>query len=211
MTRLLLIAMLLVTMSVARENPFFSAEGTKALPVSTNKIKVMEPLQRAAINLPGSARVIKQVTVEYQNLDGSLAKKSISLDQSVDWHLPIFISQTFTTDERPAQKRDAYSAKDFALVADFDVISFYQSGNDLRIVTKDEMMRHFMLIDPHRIAIDYRHDGSFSTVSKKIDAKPFKKVRLGNHDGYYRVVIMLDGQYKYKIKEEMNGQLLSCY
>ncbi|MDP2894442.1 MAG: AMIN domain-containing protein, partial [Sulfurimonas sp.] len=33
----------------------------------------------------------------------------------------------------------------------------------------------------------------------------FKDVRIGNHDGYYRVVVELDGYYRYDFKKISNG------
>jgi len=211
MLRHLFALIILFDLSYARENPFFFAEGTKALPVSSNKTKSIEPLRRAAITLPASARVIKKVTIDYQNLDGSIAKKTISLDRSVDWHLPIFVSQTFTTDEKPEKKRHTLSGKEFSLIADMDVVRYYQSGNTLRIETADKLIRHFMVIKPHRIVMDFKREMELSTRSKKLKGKPFTKIRMGNHDGYYRVVIELDGQYHYKIEAEANAQLLTCY
>jgi hypothetical protein len=55
-----------------------------------------EPLKRATIAISSQARVIKKVTVEFKNLDGSIESKSIDLDNAIDWHLPLFISQKYT-------------------------------------------------------------------------------------------------------------------
>lgn len=202
---------ILTSLLQARENPFFSAEDTKGLPVSSNRSKDFEPLKRAAVNLPDSARVLKEVTVQYQNLDGSLATTSIALDHSVDWHLPIFISQTFSTDEKVLKKKVTTTRATYKLIADLDEALFYQAGNSMRIKTSDKLIRHFMITRPHRVVMDFEKEANFRSRSKDISDKPYKKIRMGNHDGYYRVVIELDGQYHYKIVSEDDAQVLTCY
>ena len=78
----------------ARENPFFFDSSLKQFPYTSNSDKNLPPLKRAAITLPSKARIIEKVTVSYKTLDGSVEEKSIILGNSIDWHLPIFISQS---------------------------------------------------------------------------------------------------------------------
>ena len=96
MVRMFLILLFLLINLSARENPFFPAEGEMDIPVSSNSDFSLPPLKRATITLPPEARVINSVTISYKNLDGSIENKSIKLENSVDWHLPIFISQSYT-------------------------------------------------------------------------------------------------------------------
>ena len=37
----------------------------------------------------------------------------------------------------------------------------------------------------------------------------FTKIRVGNHDGYYRVVVELDGYYRYKLAKQADGCLVT--
>lgn len=211
MFRFLLLPIVLFSLTQARDNPFFPTEGIKNLPVSSNKIKSFTPLQRVALNLPGSARIVKEVTIRYQNLDGSIDSKSILLDHSVDWHLPIFISQTFTTDEKPTPKIEKIPEKKYKKIVNFGEAAFYQAGNSMKIKTADKLIRHFMVVKPHRIVMDFKKVADFRSKTKKISGAPYKKIRMGNHSGYYRVVIELDGQYHYTIKYEEKALVLTCY
>jgi hypothetical protein len=43
---------------------------------------------------------------------------------------------------------------------------------------------------------------------KKIPNSIFKEVRIGNHDGYYRVVVELDGLYRYDFKKVVDGYII---
>ena len=200
---------MLLFISQARENPFFPAEGIKDLPLSSNIIDTYAPLKRAAVALPDSARVIKEVTVRYQNLDGSIDTKSISLDHSVDWHLPLFISQSYG-DIEPLESEEPARKQTYKQLVDFGEASFWQRGKTMRIRTDDMPIRHFMMIEPHRMVIDFKRDASFRSKTHKIDGKPFTNVRLGNHKGYYRAVIELDGQYRCSVEKQPGSVDVSC-
>ena len=217
MYRYLLPMLLLFGALDARDNPFFPAEGMKDLPVTSSSVQSFDPLKRAAVTLPDSARVLKKVTVEYQNLDGSLGTRSIDLDHSVDWHLPLFVSQSYSAtkdDNAPLPETAPATAKPtvYTLLADFGVVRFYQSGKTLKVTTSDPLLRHFMLVEPHRIVLDFKRDADFRSKVKTIkDGNPFKEIRIGNHNGYYRTVIELDGQYRYHIDQNEGYINIVCH
>lgn len=179
--------------------------------VTTNKPKSFEPLKQASVTLPDSARVIKEVTVRYQNLDGSLDTRTISLENSVDWHLPIFVSQSYSAQAPRKEVVSRSKQTGYKNAAAFSEATFYQSGKKMRIKTADRLLRHFMMIKPHRIVMDFERVTDFRSKSKVINSAPYKAVRLGNHDGYYRAVIELDGQYQYKVGKEAGMILLEVY
>ncbi|WP_345992778.1 AMIN domain-containing protein [Sulfurimonas sp. HSL-1716] len=192
----------------ARENPFFPSKDSQDLSISTNKVQKYEPLKRATLTLPSSARVIREVSVEYVNLDGSIEKKSISLDNSIDWHLPIFISQSYTNDTAVQENIPMKKEEKYEKVADYKFISFSVKNKRLKIITKDKKIRNFMLIDPYRIVIDFKRVCDFRSYQENVKNSVYKTIKIGNHDGYYRVVIELDGQYEYTLKREKKGYLL---
>jgi len=219
---IILLISLIISLN-ARENPFFPSKDSQNLSISTNKLQKYEPLKRATLTLPSSARVLREVSVEYVNLDGSIEKKSISLDNSIDWHLPLFISQSYTNDDgsekapmlqkEEVSKKEKISKKEqrFKKVADYGFISFFLNAKALKIVTKDRMIRHFMLVSPYRIVIDFRRDDDFRSYQKDLKNSIYKSIRIGNHKGYYRVVIELDGQYEIDFKKDTGNYLLGCY
>lgn len=216
MYRFLLIFSLIATLLEARDNPFFPAEGVKDLPVTSSEVQAFDPLKRAAISLPDSARVLKKVTVKYQNLDGSIGEQSIDLDNSVDWHLPLFVSQSYSATKDESVPETAApqmkASPEFKKLVAFSEAAFYQSDKTLKVVTKDPLLRDFMLVEPHRIVLDFKRDADFLTKVKVIkEGAPFTTIRLGNHRGYYRVVIELDGQYRYEIDKRDGAVFLHCY
>ena len=208
MIKVFLITVFLFVSISARENPFFPSEGEKDIPVTSNTGKSLPKLKRATIQLPSYARAIKKVTIEYQNLDGSIENKSTELDNSIDWHLPIFISQSYNDQVIKSQvtKKTKLAYKNIIKIKYAD---FYTSKNSFKIITKDKLLRDFLLVQPHRIVIDFKRDASFKSYIKKIPNSIFTKIRIGNHSGYYRVVIELDGFYRYKLKTISSGYLIT--
>ena len=195
----------------ARENPFFPSKDSQDFSITTNKIEQHEQLKRATMTLPSSARVIREISVEYVNLDGSIERKSITLDNSIDWHLPLFISQSYTDNMENAQILPVEKEQQFASVADYKFISFSTLDKSLKIITKDKKIRSFMLVDPYRIVMDFKAEYDFRSFHKALKNSIFKSIRIGNHRGYYRVVIELDGQYKYDLKKESDSYIVHCY
>ena len=209
----------------ARENPFFPYQNQKDLILTNNNTEKFTPLQQASILLPNSARVLKKVIIEIQNLDGSISKRELVLNQGIDWHLPIFISQNYNTAVNNTKKaivekkikKDKKSVKSnknvkkikkeispvnqFQLLCKYRFIHFYYKENELLIDTEDTLIRDFLLPNPHRIVLDFKKKAFFSTYKKRLNKKFFKSIVIGNHKGYYRVVLTLDGKYTYTIQK----------
>lgn len=198
----------------ARENPFFPSPDVKDLPYTSNESTFLPKLERASLTLPSNARVIKKVTVEYENLDASIENKVIELNHTVDWHLPIFISQNYSLENTKIsqEKKDSLGKKvvqKYKKIAEIKNLSFFTSKNKLKIISGDKLIRNFLLGQPHRIVLDFKKESNFKTYIKKIEKSVFTKIRIGNHDGYYRVVVELDGYYRYKLKKQADGCLIT--
>ena len=202
--KFLFITLFLLLSLNARENPFLPTPGEKDIPFTSNANNSKPALKRATIEIPKYARLLQKVTIEYKNLDGSIESKSIELDNSIDWHLPLFISQTYTQN---IDKKEPTKNKKFKKIASMKHASFYISDKKLKIVTKDKIIRNFLLVQPHRIVLDLDKDTRFKGYTKKNKGEYFSKIRVGNHDKYYRIVIELDGYYRYKMKKTSDGYL----
>lgn len=203
MIKYLIITIIIFSVAHSRENPFFPAKGEQGMPTTSNKDLSVAPLKRAAISLPSSARRVEKVTVTYKNLDGSIENKSIDLNNAIDWHLPIFVSQSMgvldnnqVKSVKPKKYTHLYTSKN---------IKFYKKEKELKVVTKDQMIRSFLLTNPHRVVFDFKKDVNLKSETKDFSTSIFKKLTLGTHDGYYRAVIVLDGQYKFNKSKQPYG------
>ncbi len=196
----------------ARENPFFNADEA-SMPITSNQQILKAPLQRASISLPSTARTIESVSIRYKNLDGSQVTKRLQLDNSIDWHLPIFISQTYTPIKKESQHtsiKTAQKQKNFQAIYKLPFIAFYQSGKRLKVVTQAPLIRDFVLVRPHRIVFDLRENLEMRSFIKKLTHNTiFTKIRIGNHKGYYRVVVELDGYYSYTLEKHKNSYIFN--
>ena len=188
---------LFFTSLVARENPFFPMEGEKDIAYTSNTKESIPPLKRATITLPTQARILEKVVIHYKNLDGSQESQELTINNSIDWHLPIFISQNYNINELKTKPYE----NSYKEVASIQYAKFFTQDKALKIETKDKLLRHFTLVQPHRIIVDFQRDASIKSYKKSNQNSPFRQIRVGNHNGYYRVVIELDGFYKYELQK----------
>ena len=199
----------------ARVNPFFPPKDDQTLSITSNTPEKHEVLRQATLSLPSSARIIKEVSVEYINLDGSTERKSIALDNSIDWHLPIVISQANVNNSVmnnvPVESREIQNDNKSRELANFKFISFVSNGKTISINTKDKYIRNFLTVSPYRIVIDFKADYNFRSLSKLVSKNIIKSIHVGNHNGFYRVVLELDGQYKYSFAQEGNSCILHLH
>ena len=203
--RLILLFLVTVISLFGRDNPFFPADPNEKQMITSNKVETLKPFSTQQISLPNSARTVKAIIVRYQNLDGSISNEQLDLNNAIDWHEPFVITQK-QTNKMPALKN-----KKQANTVGSKFISFTPMGKSMKVVTKDKLLRNFMLSSPQRIVLDFSRDTSFKPKDYLIDQAPYKKIRMGNHDKYYRVVIELDGQYRYKLQTSKEDHTIVCY
>ncbi len=201
--RLLFLSFIFFYSLYGRDNPFFPSDPNEKQMATTNKIETLKPFTTQQISLPNSARAIKSIIIKYQNLDSTISTEELEVNNAIDWHRPLILSQT------AADEKNYSKAKETVLDGGF--IKFIPSGNSLSIKTDDRLIRNFMLTVPYRIVMDFSRDTSFRPKDFIIDKNPYKKIRMGNHDKYYRVVIELDGQYKYKLQANEKDYQIVCY
>lgn len=197
----LLVSVLLLSPLLARENPFFTPNDSKANKVTSNIPDTKPLLGTLNYPLPDQARILKEVTFTIQNLDGSIESRKMEIDQSIDWHRPISITQGSHVSS--AQSATANNTS----TADFGFIRFDSKGKHLTIKTSDPLVRHFVLSDPSRIVLDFKRNVTFKEEKKILNAAPYISVTLGNHAKFIRATITLDGRYSYSLNK--TGELIS--
>lgn len=192
----LCLTFLLLSPLLARENPFFAVDESKKQKVTSN-VSDARP-QMGAINytFPDQARILKEVTFTIQNLDGSFEERKVQIDQSIDWHRPITISQG-----KGGTAKGAFPSNSLSSAANFGFIQFYSKGKAMSIKTSDTLVRHFVLSDPNRIVLDFKRDATFQSQQKPLNAAPFLNVSLENHGKFARATITLDGRYEYTLNK----------
>jgi ribosome-interacting GTPase 1 len=182
----------------ARENPFVPTDKTIKIGIATNKKSPIKQFESKNIDLPSTSRILKNITVTFQNLDGTTQSITSKIDKKVDWHKPLILTQKTNSHESLKSKPKTGAVKSYKMS---DFFAFDISKNKITLHSKDNIIRDFMITNPYKIVIDFKSDLDFATKSKQLDYENFVKATLGNHEGYYRLVIELDGQYTYKLDE----------
>ena len=201
------LSLLLFTTLAARENPFKPVIDATVLPVTSNRVVQKPPFTQKVVQLPSDARVLTSVTIAYQALDGSIQKISVPIDRAIDWHRPILISQT-SARSSSQRKRAKTKRSGTSIYRPLPFLALRFHAKHVDILTRDPKIRLFHVVDPFKIVIDFKRQARFLSRHKKIAQPPFVQVDVGNHQGYYRVVLTLDGPYRYTLTKTADGYRL---
>jgi hypothetical protein len=182
-----LICLLIFTVLFARINPFVPV-------VKPQNIIIVKPdyFKQKSVHLPDDARVLKQIVFVYQSVSGDIKQKVVNINKHVDFHKPIII----------IHNPEKFPLKELNFL---NLFKMYIKNKKILIMTKDKLIRHFFLVEPFRIVLDFQRDADFLTIKKTVTNSYVKKVVVGNHNGYYRVVIYFDAKYMYKISKTDEG------
>lgn len=198
------IALILACAALARENPFFSTEESSTTPISSNTVIHKPPLTSMTYHFPDQARVLKEVIFTFQNVDGSFETRKLQIDQSIDWHHPLVLSQYAN------QATEGHTALSNASNANHEFIRFVPSGKRISLLTKDAVIRSFSLGDPNSIIIDFKHTASFKSYEKALSASPYNKVKVTYHGKFARAIVTLDGRYECSVSKTDQGATIIC-
>ncbi|GAA7176546.1 glycoprotein CgpA [Helicobacter pylori] len=216
-TKILTIFFIFISLLYADENPFKADQ---------NITLVAPPeFQKEEVKFNSSARILKSVTFNYINLDGSEDKIDLDVDKSIDWHDTYTISRlkspdpskildvSVTIPEKNSSKQESNSAANVEIPLQvakiYDFISYAVHKNKIKLNTSDEMITDFSVGNPSKIVIDFRSNLISPTKNIRLSNSIFKRIDFGSHQGYYRLVIYLDGVYNYNIQKDATGYMIN--
>ncbi len=131
---------------------------------------------------------------------------------------PLVKTPVQTTKKGEVKKEDKLSmtpqadvaVKSFSRVVLSDGIELEIADNGVMIYTKEKKVRDFIVSNPYKIVVDFsKEKSSFVTKLAEFSKAPFISAALGNHEGFYRIAITLDGHYRYDIKSVEGGYFIS--
>ncbi|WP_104713352.1 AMIN domain-containing protein [Helicobacter cetorum] len=179
----------------ARDNPFDPEMTSKNMQGGFSDV-YESYFKKLDIDLPTTARILKKISITYQDIDGSIHTKVIPVDKSIDWHYPLKLSQN-TLSQSELERR--YKIKDFEFVI---------SNNTLTLHSPYKLLRSFVLIEPYRIVLDIKRGSEKIHEVLALEQKFFSQIKLGTHDDFYRISITLDGKYRYILEEKKGAYQL---
>ncbi|BDQ29187.1 AMIN domain-containing protein [Helicobacter ailurogastricus] len=187
---------LLLGALIAREDPFEPSKNAKRMGLGD---EVPDYFRYVNVNLPSTARVLTKVTLTYKNLDASTHTQSMDVNQRIDWHYPIKVTQ---------QAAILGQEDKIFRIADYD---FWIHENKLYLRTSDKIQRSFILINPYRIVIDTDRDEKDFRQQVEVHEKYVNNISIETHDRFYRYFIVLDGQYQYKVEQKNNYLVIGLH
>ncbi|AJC87143.1 AMIN domain-containing protein [Campylobacter insulaenigrae] len=213
-----LIFLLLGVFLNAKENPFDNEMEKKNL-----EFENFSPFQRQDFNFDSNARILKNITLTYINLDGSEQQIILDINKSIDWHdnfafikskapntTPILDVSVTVPKEKKAERKSGENNTTVNIetplftgdIYNFISLSFY--NNKININTRDKMLRNLSIGDPTKIIVDFAKNQHFNTKTLQVNTANVKKVVFGSHKNFYRLVIYLDGKYDYDYSKGKN-------
>ncbi|MBM0637235.1 AMIN domain-containing protein [Campylobacter sp. VicNov18] len=215
--RILIMWMSLMSLAYTQDNPFKSEQNASwgASP----------QFQKEEVRFNSSARILKSITFNYINLDGSEDKIDLDVNKSIDWHDTYTISRfkspdpsrvldvSVTIPEKNSSKQESNATASVEIPLDvskiYDFISYAVYKNKIKLNTNDKMITDFSVGNPSKIVIDFRSHFVSPTKNIRLNNSVFKRIDFGSHKGYYRLVIYLDGVYNYHIQKDATGYMIS--
>jgi len=173
----------------ARINPFEPV-------ITPENINIKKPkyFHKVIVYLPNNARILKKIIFVYQTLDSDIKQKEVSINKAIDFHSPIIVT---------------HNPKNFSMkILKFPTFKLFIKNKKLFFNTKDKLLRIFFLTEPFRLVLDFKRNVDFLTIQKKVKNSFVKKIVVGAHSGFYRVVVYFDAKYSYKVKKDINGVLI---
>ncbi|HHI9571652.1 TPA: AMIN domain-containing protein [Campylobacter coli] len=215
-TKILGIFLIFISLLNAEENPFKSEQ---------NMSMIMPPdFQKEDIKFNSNARVLKSVSFNYINLDGSEEVLNVDINKSIDWHDTYTLVRTKSPDpskvfdvsvtipERNDSKKESNGTANIEIPLQvdkiYDFISYAVYKNKIKLNTSDELISDFSIGNPSKIVVDFKSDLVNPTKNIRISNSLFKRIDFGSHKGYYRLVIYLDGNYNYNIQKDATGYMI---
>jgi hypothetical protein len=94
----------------------------------------------------------------------------------------------------------------------FSLFEFFAEDNTIKISTGDKKKRHFMLVRPNRIVIDFYREVNFPNQTFDISQGVFKEMKLSkNGSDSYRITVFIESGYRYKLSKTEQGYQIKCY
>ncbi len=148
--------------------------------------------------LPSTARKIKKIILEYQNLNGSITSLEQNLEGDIDWHFPLILSQ-----EVQPKAPNVLDKQNFVLGNLFD---FEISKQKIQLKAPLRLLRDFTLASPTRLILDFKVPNK-TPLQEIFDTQipTIPKVSLSTHLNFYRITFTIDGQNKYTITQKTTG------
>lgn len=190
MKKLLIFCLSSICLLLARENPFIDYKE-----VLNSKIINLDEFQDRAFNFESTIRILNEISFTFTNLDGSVETKTVKINKMVDWHDTY---KLLRISQRPKEISAFLSIKTPS-DEQKDLLKIELKEKELKIYTKDALLRDLSAQNPSVIMLDFKHPLTFLEKTAVLKNPPYKKIEFSSNKEFYRVKIYLDGKYGYEL------------
>jgi hypothetical protein len=170
-------------------------------------MKASKLLPLALLALPLIARENPFIPVEMPEENPSVASSEKIRSAKPDTQKKaVSVQKTSAT---AMSKTDGPSEERPSQVANFQNIRLVFSEGEVRIETKDALLKDFTIPKPPCIVLDFKSDADFPTRKRELSVAPFREVRMGIHKGFYRVALETEAPVEYTMKPFRYGYILT--
>ncbi len=222
----LLFFILLVSTSIARENPFVPVAHPGRI-LTTPDLRPTTPITPPEQNLSIKIDIVRKPPVKITPPVESPPPKPKII--TLTPQIPTPPSTTNSTKKKitkpkvtPHQKPRTLSKKRihrppvpaqtyprYRILHQNSYFTLKTDGERLFCQTKDPLIRYRILKHPYRLVLDFRRGNAFASVEKKIDTPYACFLWAGSHNDYYRIVVKMRPNKVPKISKKPNGCLIT--
>lgn len=180
----------------ARPNPF-TPNLQEEKSIYKDGLKELGIFKTFSFELPTTTRIIKSITITYQGIDGSIMSKKVAINKIIDWHYPLEVTQKGAFINQKVT--NYYAIKPYEFTID---------GKMMFITISLPLLRNFILPSPFSVVMDFKRLPAIIHETMQIKKKYFSGISVETFDTFYRVKVMLDGHYKFKILKTTDGYMI---
>ncbi len=198
--RYLIIWIILFSVTIeARENPFAPAGDSESEPLT-------KPIPAPEFQSP-PLPVIKEALCEASAKPSPTpAVKSVWKQKTIPEKTKTIIKKPERTVYKPRHK------KHYRRIYHNENLTIYIKANQIKIITDDRLQKRFKLSYPTRVVLDFGDDFViYPSIDRHIHSRYLKRLKIGTHDCFYRVVLVTEKTKRYRIQKRSYGYLISLF
>jgi hypothetical protein len=197
MTKIVLLTFFLTYSLLARENPF-----------SPQKLIQSQQIITPMINMEKKPILVKEKKEEIKKI--IQPAKTVTIKPPKPTVVEKKPSHTKIV-QKPKKRKIHKKITRSKLIYRGEFAKIKLKGSNIKIITHDNLLKHFILKSPNRVVIDLERFDVVKSFYKKIFKSKISSIKIGHHDYFYRITLYLKKDYRYKIQKKSFGYMIKLY
>ena len=205
----------LLTLGLARENPFIPSDINSSNLTSTNISTNSPSFEPKSVHFPSNTMELQKAVFFYKTLQGEIKQKIVDINSSFDAKNEIRIEvippggaslqETLETLKIVPKVNQTMEnpIKTFKFENNLEVELY---NKKIQIITADKLKQSYFIKQENKLVFDFQKDkADYGTKTVFADDKLIKKIAFGSHGSSYRIVFELAKPSKYEIIKIEDG------